>query len=381
MLPLIIISCVNLIALGIILPVLPFYVTQLGADTGVAVLIFSVFSGASLLASPWWGRLSDRIGRKPVLLISVAGTCLSYLWLAHADTVWEVFASRAFSGATAGWLTASQAYIADITTIENRAKSLGFLGAAFGIAFVIGPAISYAVLGTEHGLALPALVAAGCTGTGFLLTLILIREPEKHETAAHSRFNLALFRVPTLFRLLAVYFFIFFAFMALEGTFALWCRDLFGFGPRQVTPYFVFIGIVVVLVQGGMIGPIVRRFGEAKVVVIGVVTLGLGLGLLPAAYTPWLVLGPLALIVFGFSVLGPASQSLMTQAAPPDLKGGVMGVAQSFASAARIVGPAWAGQAFEILGPQSPYFISAAILVPVALAALPLLRRDTAAEE
>lgn len=379
MIPLLIVTSVNLIALGVILPVLPFYVTKFGAGPEVAALIFSVFSGASLVTAPWWGRLSDRIGRKPVLLISVAGTCVSYLWLAHADAVWEVFVSRAFAGATAGWLTASQAYIADVTTIENRAKSLGFLGAAFGLAFVIGPAISFFVLGTDNGLVLPALVAAGCTATGFLLTFILIREPEKHETASRSRFNLALFRVPTLFRLFAVYFFIFLAFTALEGTFALWCRDLFEFGPREVTLYFAFIGLVAALVQGGMIGPIVRRFGEAKVIVIGIVTLGLGLALLPAAFTPWLVFGPLALIVFGFSVIGPTSQSLMSQVAPPDLKGGIMGLAQSFASAARIGGPAWAGQVFGLLGPHWPYFIGAAILVLVTLAALPLLRRTAPA--
>ena len=169
MVPLLIATCVNLIALGIILPVLPFYVTKFGAGPEIAVLIFSIFSGASLLTAPWWGRLSDRIGRKPVLLVSVAGTCLSYIWLANADTLFDVFASRCFAGATAGWLTASQAYIADITTPENRAKGLGMLGATFGIAFVIGPGITYMVLGGGGDLVLPAYVAAGCTATGLLL--------------------------------------------------------------------------------------------------------------------------------------------------------------------------------------------------------------------
>ncbi len=381
MFPLLFATCVNLIALGMILPVLPFYVTKFGAGPEIAALIFSVFSAASLLTAPLWGRLSDRVGRKPVLLVSVAGTCASYIWLANADSLWEVFGSRAFAGATAGWLTASQAYIADVTTAENRAKSLGFLGATFGIAFVIGPAISFFVLGSNSSsdLTLPAFVASGFTATGLLLALLLVREPERHETHTRSRFNLALFRTPTLFRLFAVYFCIFLAFTGLEATFALWSRDLFGFGPREVTPYFVFIGIVAALVQGGMIGPIVKRFGEAQTVLIGIVTLGLGLALLPAAFDPWLVLGPMALIVFGFSVIGPAAQSLMSQCAPDDLKGGVMGLAQSFASAARIAGPAWAGAVFAGIGPHSPYFIGAALLVPVALATLPLLRRPAPA--
>ncbi len=381
MVPLLIATCVNLIALGIILPVLPFYVTEFGAGPEVAALIFSVFSGASLVMAPLWGRLSDRIGRKPVLLVSVAGTCLSYIWLANADSLWEVFASRGFAGATAGWLTASQAFIADVTTAENRAKGLGMLGATFGIAFIIGPGITFMVLGGGGDLVLPAYVASGCTATGLLLAFILIKEPEKHETRSGARFDLAFFRTPTLFRLYAIYFAIFLAFTGLEATFALWCRDLFEFGPREVTPYFVFIGLVAAIVQGGMIGPIVKRFGEARTVVIGIVTLGFGLGLLPTAFTPWLVLAPMALIVFGFSVIGPSAQSLMSQSAPADLKGGVMGLAQSFASAARIAGPAWAGAVFAGIGPHWPYLIGAMMLVPVALAALPLLRQRAAPEE
>lgn len=375
MVPLLIATCVNLVALGIILPVLPFYVTRFDPNPEIAALIFSVFSGASLVTAPWWGRLSDRVGRKPVLVVSVLGTCLSYVWLANAESLWEVFASRAFAGATAGWLTASQAYIADVTTAENRARSLGLLGATFGIAFVIGPGITFAILNTGGDIVLLAFVAAGFTGAGLLLSLLLIREPERHEAQTPTRFNLAIFRVPVLFRLFAIYFCIFLAFTGLEGTFALWVRDLFGFGPEEVASYFIFIGVVAAIVQGGMIGPLVRRFGEARVVLIGVVTLGLGLALLPAAHAPLLVYGPMALIVFGFSVIGPAAQSLMTQCAPADLKGSVMGIAQSFASAARIAGPAWAGAVFAGIGLHWPYFIGAMMLVPVALAGLPLLRR------
>ncbi len=375
--PLLIATCVNLIALGIVLPVLPFYVTAFGAGPEVAALIFSIFSAASLIAAPLWGRLSDRIGRKPVMLISVACTCASYIWLANADSLWEVFASRGFAGATAGWLTASQAYIADVTTAENRARGLGFLGATFGVGFVIGPTITHFLLGGGADLALAATVASVFTGTGFLLVLILVHEPERHEAqGAGSRFNLAVFQAPMLARMFIIYFFIFLAFTALEGTFALWTRDLFDFGPQEVAAYFVFIGIVVVAIQGGAIGPIVKRLGEPRAVLLGVVTLALGLGTLPAAVSPWLVLAPLGLIVFGFSVIGPTIQSLMTQAAPDDLKGGVMGLAQSFASAARIAGPAWAGFVFAGLGPHWPFIIGGLLLVPVALATLPLLRRS-----
>lgn len=380
MIPLLIATSVNLIALGMILPVLPFYVTQFNDAPLVATLIFSVFSAASLITAPFWGALSDRIGRRPVLLVSVAATCASYLWLASADSVWDVFASRAFAGATSGWLTASQAYIADVTTPEDRAKSLGFLGATFGVAFVIGPTITFAVLGTtsDGNLVVPALVAAGCTGVGLILSFLFIKEPERHEAHAGSRFNLGILRESSLLRLYLIYFCIFLAFTGLEGTFALWVRDLFAFGPKEVALYFTYIGLVAALVQGGMIGPLVKRMGEGRVVFLGIVTLGAGLGTLPMAFSPWWVLAPMGLIVFGFSVIGPAAQSLMSQAAPENLKGGVMGLAQSFASAARIAGPAWAGFVFAEMGLHWPYFIGAMVLALVSLGALPLLRRLTA---
>jgi DHA1 family tetracycline resistance protein-like MFS transporter len=380
MLPVLSATCVNLIALGVIMPVLPFYVTGLGAGPDMAAWVFSVFSGASLLASPYWGRLSDRIGRKPVMLVSVACTCASYLWLAHAGALWEIFAARCFAGATSGWLVASQGLITDVTTEDNRAKGLGMLGAAFGVGFLIGPAITYGLLGGGTDHAVPALFCAGCTAVGFLITLVMVREPERHESRATSHFTFAMFREPSLGRLLIVYFFINLAFTALEGTFALWARETFGYGPRQVAAYFVFIGMIVVIVQGGLIGRIIRQFGEARSAFLGVAMLACGLGLLPLAVTPWLVLAPLFLVVGGYSVIGPATQSLMTKVAPPDLKGGVMGFAQSCYSAARIGGPLWAGFVFVHGGPGWPYVIAAVALVPVALAVRPLFRQPAPAE-
>jgi len=380
MVPLILTTCVNLIALGVVLPVLPFYVTAFDAGPEIATLIFSVFSAASLLTAPIWGRISDKIGRKPVMLFSVACTCVSYIWLAQADSLWEIFASRCFAGATAGWLTVSQAYIADVTTSENRAKGLGFLGAAFGVGFVIGPAITFGILGGGESLALPALFGAGFTALGFVLTLIFIKEPARLAETKVSRFNFAAFRDASLARMFLVYFLVYLTFTGLEGTFALWTLEKFGFGPREVAAYFVFIGVVVAVVQGGMIGPIVKRLGEARGVFVGIILLGLGMGTLPFAVTPLLVLIPLFLVVVGFSIIGPAIQSLMTQVAPQDVKGGVMGLAQSSASAARIAGPAWAGFVFANAGADWPYFIAGLGLIPVAIMVVPLIRRHPVAQ-
>jgi DHA1 family tetracycline resistance protein-like MFS transporter len=372
--PLLIATCANLIALGVMLPALPFFVTEYGAGLEVAAMIFSVFSAASLVTAPLWGRLSDRIGRKPVMLISVACTCLSYIWLANADALWELYASRAFAGAAAGWLTASQAYIADVTTPKNRARGLGFLGATFGVAFTIGPAITVLA---PVSLSQLALISAGFTAVGFVLALVLIKEPVRHEAPAPSRFDLGLFRTPVLARLFAIYFFVYLSFTGLEGTFALWTQSLFGYGQQEVGLYFVYIGLLVIVFQGGLVGPFVKRFGEPRTVLIGILTLGLGLATLPAATTPLLVLLPLGLVVFGFSIFGPAVQSLMTQHAGEDRKGAIMGVAQSFASAARIAGPAGAGYVFAGLGVHWPYIIIGLLLAPVALAVLPLIRKKT----
>jgi MFS family permease len=376
--------CLNIAALGTVIPLLPFYATHFGAGDGTAPLVFSIFSGAGLLTAPLWGRLSDYIGRRPVMLTCIATTIISYLWLANAQSLWEVFASRALAGVASGWLAAAQAYVADSTTEDNRAKGMGLLGASIGLGFVIGPTMGgIAVGGAAPNYALPSILAGSFSVAGFMVALFFLKEPTARtpqpsggETSAPQ--TVSGWRVLTsdiLARLFLIYLCVFLAFTALEGTFPLWCKAVLSLGPRDVSWYMAFIGVIMVIVQGGLVGRLSRRYGESWLMLTGIALIALGLGGLPFSGSVWMALLPLTAISVGFGLQNPAMQSLISRAAPNDLQGGALGAAQSVASFARILGPAWGGAVFVSLGPDWPYLIGALALAPVLLIALPLARR------
>ncbi len=378
LLPLAAATCLSIIGLGVVIPVLPFYVTELGGARDLAPLIFSTFSGAALVTAPFWGRLSDRIGRRPVLLIAIGATVLAYLWLAVASDIWELFASRAFAGATAGWMAASQAYASDVTDEANRAKGLGLLGAAFGIGFTIGPGIGGIAVGNGAGEAdyvLPALLAAGFAGAALVITALFVREPERIRASAVPRLRFEALRDPDLGRLLLLYFLVALVFTALEGVFAVWAAEAFGLGARDVAWYLVFAGIITVIVQGGAVGRLAKRVGEAKLAVAAVLSLmGAAVALIFVG-SPLQILLPMALLAIGMGFNNPSLQSLLSRAAPAHLKGGVLGTAQSAQSFARILGPAWAAYVFGQFGTEAPFFVAAAILLAALAVAASVVRR------
>ena len=239
-------SGISITALGIVVPVLPFQLRELGASEGMVPLIFTTYSLAAFLSAPFWGRISDRIGRRPVLILAILASTLSYLWLAVADSVWEVFASRAFAGATAGWLAASQAYVADVTDAKGRARGMAMLGIAFGVGFTVGPFTGAMLVGGDGtNYHIPAFVSAACAALSFLLTVALIREPVRHAfEQARERLNLAVLREPLLARLLLIYFAMAFVFTGMEGIFAIWVERILGLGAREVGFYLAFTGVV-----------------------------------------------------------------------------------------------------------------------------------------
>jgi len=379
--PLILATGVNIVALGVTLPILQYFMLHLGGTPFQAALIFSIYSGCSFLSAPVWGRLSDHWGRKPILLMSIFCTILSYVWLAVATDLWEVFASRAFAGMTAGWLATSQAFVSDVTKPENRAKGLGLLGAAFGVGFVIGPAVgAISVGGADNpNYALPFFIAAGCTVAGLLITLLLVREPERHVSEIGSRAGTKVLSDPTTARLLGIYFSVFLIFTGVEGIFALWVKQSFDLGARDVGYYLAVAGVVAAIVQGGIVGRAVRRFGEAKVAVAGILFLALGTITLPMVEGASFIYLPMAFLAAGMSLHNPSMQSLLSRVAPPDWKGGVLGTAQSVSSLARIAGPAAAGAVFSQIGPNVPYFVGAVLLLPVAVFVISQMPRFRAA--
>lgn len=376
LIPLVLAMIMNIIGLGMVVPGLAFQVTALGGEVGAAPLIFSAFSAAAVVGAPLWGWASDKMGRKPVLLISAVATLISYLWLANATSLFELYASRIFAGFMAGWFAAAAAYVADVTSPADRAKGMGLLGASFGLGFTIGPALGGWLVGGETpDYAIPAYAAAGCLAVTSLITLFLLREPERHREEQAVRFATDVLRNPDISMLLVLHFTVHLVFTAMEGVFAIWAYTRFGLGAREVGYYLAFSGLVSVIVQGGVVRKVVPILGESKVVAIAVCLLTFAVLSIALVDAPILILVPMGLLALGMGLHGPALQSLLSQVAPDHMKGGTMGNAQSAQSLARVVGPAWGAAAFSALGMNSPFLLGSAILAGAFVFALVLARR------
>ena len=374
---------IDLVGFGVIIPLLPFYGVHFGATPTEVTWMMACYSLAQFFFSPLLGRLSDRVGRRPVLLVSLVASVASYLWLGFANTLWMLFAARLLSGAGAGNIAAAQAYIADVTTPEARAKAMGLLGAAFGLGFTIGPALGGLVAGSDPSaadLSRPAFLAAALSALAFAVAFARLEEtlaPQAgHEASRPSRLRLArtVLARPTLRQLILLFFVAISAFAAMETTYALWTNSAFGWGPAQVGAVFLYVGTVLVIVQALLIGRLSRRFGEARLVIAGSALITLGLIGLPFALTLPRLMVVNTLLPLGMALLSPSINSLISKEAAADERGGILGVAQSAGSLARIVGPALAGPLFSAYGRDAPYYAGAAIMLLVVAMALRLPR-------
>ena len=371
----------DLVGFGLVIPLLPFYAERFGASPLQMTLLFAVYSLMSMLAAPLWGRLSDRVGRRPVLMASMAAAALAYLWLGFATQLWMVFAARAFAGACAGNIAAAQAYIADVTPPEKRARGMGMIGAAFGLGFIVGPVLGGMVAGNDlktADLQTPGLIAAALSAAALLGVVFLLRESLSATAHQEPRGRIAALRDalrrPMLGRLLLLFFIVILAFSGMETTFAWWAIDRFGWGPRPIGFVFFYVGLLSAAMQGGLIGPLTRRFGEERLTLSGLVLIALGLLVLPfAREVPALVLA-LTLLALGMGAMQPTLNSLISRRAPPERQGEVMGVAQSVGALSRVLGPIIAGALFSGLGPSSPFLWGAVLVAVSVLIGWPLLR-------
>ncbi len=363
----------DLVGFGLVIPLLPFYATRFHATPQEVTILMAVFSLMSFLAAPFWGRLSDRVGRRPVLMASMAAAVLAYLWLGFADRLWMVYAARALAGACAGNIAAAQAYIADITTPEKRARGMGMIGAAFGLGFIVGPPLGGIVAGNDLAtadLVTPGLIAAGLSLCAFLGVLFLLPESLSAAGVRPSRGRFAALRSalvrPVLSRLLAMFFLVILAFAGMESTFALWAMGQYDWGPAQVGYALAYVGLLSALMQGGMIGLLTRRFGEEQLMLGGLVLIALGLLVLPEARDLPLLVVALSALALGMGAMQPSLNSLISRCAGAEGQGEVMGVAQSVGSLSRVLGPIAAGALFSGFGRGSP-FLWGAVLVAGAL--------------
>jgi MFS family permease len=365
LLPIFLIVMVDVLGLTIILPLLPFYAERLGASPTVVGLLVSTYAACQLVAGPVLGQMSDRVGRRPLLLVSQMGTFIGFLILAWAGFIgllWLVFVSRVIDGLTAGNLSLAQAYISDVTRPEERAKSFGVIGVAFGIGFLIGPAISGFL--STFGYEYPIFAAAALSFTSILSTYFLLPSapviPESEKRAgppppAGRRLRVldwgnyaTYFKRPALASLLWQFFSFTFTFAIFMSGFALFAERRYTwnghpFGVKEVGYVFAYVGFLGIILQGGLIGKLVRRFGEENLVYSGFVTATAGFALIGFTYRLPGLLVASSISSFGTGVLRPALTSLITQRAGRDEQGVVLGLTQSLMSVAQIIGPVIAG--------------------------------------
>ena len=370
---------VDLVGFGVIIPLLPFYGEHFGATPAQVGLLMAAYSLTQFIASPFWGRLSDRIGRKPVLVVTLVGAVGAYVLLGFADTLWMLFVARLVGGAMAGNISTAFAYVADVTGPANRAKGMGLIGAAFGLGFIFGPAIGGILAGKDPlnaDYTTPALAAAGLSALALVLTVVLLKEsmPEKsraRQATMPPRLRWQKFMQtvaqPKVTLLLGISFLATMVFAGMETTFAMWSRRQFGWGPEQNGYLFAFVGILSAGVQGGLIGRLVRRFGEGKLILNGAVALAVGMVMIPFSTSLPPLLVAMIIIAVGFSLLSPSLNSLISLQVDTDMQGGAMGVTRSVTTLARVVGPGWAGVLFHYLGKEWPFIGGALVMAAVIL--------------
>lgn len=373
---------VDLVGFGIVIPLLPFYAEHFGAGPELVTMVMASYSLAQLVTAPLWGRLSDRIGRRPVLMASMAGSVAAYLLLAWAPSLAVLFLARFAAGAMAGNIAAAQAYVADVTPPERRAQGMGLIGAAFGLGFILGPAIGGVLAGHDpHDVDFlaPALAAAGLSALAFVGTVLLLRESLDRTRPPAPRVPrlVAVRRVLSgggVARFILIGFATIAVFAGMETTFALWSSRTFGWGPAQNGYLFAFVGIIGAVLQGAAIGPLTRRWGETRLLAAGLVLIAAGLAGIAATTTVPMLYAAAGLLGIGFGMANPSLASLVSRGAGASDQGMVLGVNQSAGSLARVVGPLAAGVAFAHLGKSAPFLLGAVVILPVVVLVLTIAR-------
>ena len=349
----------DLIGFGIVIPILPFLSPQLGADKMDVAYIIVIYAVGAGLFAPYWGRLSDRIGRKPVIMICLAGAALSYVMLGLASELWMIFAARGFAGIMAGNFGVASAMMADITKPENRAKGMGMIGAAFGMGLVLGPLLGGVLSGGGSSFVLPCIVAGVMSVLAIIAAALFLPESLSEEKRAANRAHqksgkhestLAMLR-STGNRLLVFQYVLHNATVSSTTyLFPLWVGDLLDWNAREVGIIFGIQGALIAILQGGVMGPAVRELGEIRFLRVGVTTCLLGLFVAVFADNMPLMVASAFIALSGATLCMPLLNTIVSYRTPNELRGRMMGTTGAASSWGRVVGPLFAGANLALFG-------------------------------
>ncbi|MBP6689590.1 MAG: MFS transporter [Hyphomonadaceae bacterium] len=369
---------IGMTGFGVFLPIFPFLSLELGATPTATTIAMGAYSLGQLIASPLWGRLSDRIGRKPILIIGLIGGVLSYLWIAHAHTIYDLGAARLFGGLMAGNVGAAFAAAADLSDDKTRARNMGMLGAAVGLGFIGGPALGALLIGSapeRESFVLVCYISAALAGLAVLAAFVLFRESLtpgarlKTGEPRPRRFAMLASR-PTLLRFVAVMFLAIAAQALMETTFGLWADKELQWGPREVGWTLAALGAGAVVLQGGGAGRAARVIGERMMLLIGLVLFAAGFAGLAVSHEVATMAASLTALVIGIGLSTPALNALIAAQAAESERGAVMGLSQSASALGRVAGPLGAGALFDQLGPGAPFSVAAVLIIGALFVAL-----------
>jgi MFS family permease len=361
---------VDLLGFGMVIPTMPLYARHFGVSEAITGLLSAGYSAMQLVFAPIWGRLSDRYGRRPMLLGSIAMTAVGFLGYAMAPSFGWLLVSRLFAGAATANLAIARAYVADVTPPEERAGGMAIIGISFGLGFILGPAMG-GILTSRYSLAAPGYAAAALATLNLVAAWFILREPESHARASHRpRFAALLEELgrPGIRGLLLVSFLSILAFSAMENTFAFLAADAFGIHDHDVPYLFVYIGVLAVLVQGGLVRPLARRFGERKLLVAGLGLQAASFAALPYAGSVAGLLVVLAPMSLGSGLTQPTLSALLSKLAKKEDQGGTMGMGESASALGRIIGPV-SGTSSYALAAALPYLAGGLLMAAAAAVA------------